>query len=255
MGIELHTIDIGEIPPTPTDGRVDATLVKHASDALIDHARKYGFPVAYKQEQNGRLVHNLIPQKEHENEQISGSSKVELEFHTESAFHPYKPSHVHLLCLRGDEKAATTYADIDDILEELTPLTTENLQMPWYETGIDKSFQIGGAADRKMIITPLRKTYKGWELCYDGELTNGINPAATESLKALRRAIQTTQKEIILKTGELLTINNQTTVHGRKPFQARYDGTDRWLQRVLSIIPMPPPSHLDGNIITTEFRA
>jgi hypothetical protein len=102
MSIEVRRIEIGDIPPTTPDAYVDNAAVKHASDALIDHARKYGFPVAYKQEQNGRLVHNLIPNKEHENEQISGSSKVELEFHTESAFHPYKPSHIHLLCLRGD---------------------------------------------------------------------------------------------------------------------------------------------------------
>jgi len=253
MGIEIHEIEIGEIPQTPTSGSINDPQVKHASDALIDHAKKYGFPVAYKQEQNGRLVHNLIPNKQQEDQQISGSSRTQLQFHTESAFHPYKPSHVHLLCLRGDEQAATTYAELENILDDLSPLAIETLQKPWYQTGIDKSFRIGGAADNKMIITPLRRTHYGWELCYDEELTTGTNPPAQESLKALQRAIHDVKKEITLKTGQLLTIDNKTTVHGRKPFQARYDGTDRWLQRVLSIKPLPPQSHLDGNIITTQF--
>ena len=53
---------------------------------------------------------------------------------------------------------------------------------------------------------------------------------------------------------QILTIDNKTTVHGRTPFQPRYDGTDRWLQRVLTIKTRPPQSHLNGNIITTEFR-
>ncbi|WP_280252487.1 TauD/TfdA family dioxygenase [Nocardia abscessus] len=36
----------------------------------------------------------------------------------------------------------------------------------------------------------------------------------------------------VLSPGELLLVDNDVAVHGRVPFTARYDGTDRWLKRV-----------------------
>ena len=254
MNIQVAEIQIGKIRSTPSEAvfPVSASLVSLGTN-LINYAKKYGQPVAYKQEQNGQLIQNLIPIKQYENDQISGSSKVQLEFHTESAFHPYKPSHIHLLCLRGDENAATIYAEVQDIMQHLSDEDIEILQQHHFETGVDRSFQIGGARNSRQLITPLRKNWKGWELCYDGELTVGINLAAEEALQHLRIAINLAQKEIVLKAGQIATIDNQTVVHGRKPFQARYDGTDRWLQRVLTIRTLPPRSHLDGNVITTEF--
>ena len=53
-------------------------------------------------------------------DQISSSSKVELEMHTETAFHPYMPNYVLLLCMRGDITAETTYSLLEDILENLS---------------------------------------------------------------------------------------------------------------------------------------
>ena len=68
-------------------------------------------------------------------------------------------------------------------------------------------------------------------------------------------AIEKCTKEIVLKTGDLLVINNSTVIHGRKPFDARYDGTDRWVQRMLVVRTYPPTDHISGHIITTKFRA
>ena len=38
--------------------------------------------------------------------------------------------------------------------------------------------------------------------------------------------------EVVLRPGDVLFIDNYRVVHGRKPFKARYDGTDRWLKRI-----------------------
>ena len=73
------------------------------------------------------------------------------------------------------------------------------------------------------------------------------------ALEELELAIQKCIKEIVLKTGDLLVIDNRKTIHGRKPFQARYDGTDRWVQRVLVRKELPPIDQRDGRIITTTF--
>jgi hypothetical protein len=71
----------------------------------------------------------------------------------------------------------------------------------------------------------------------------------------LRKAISFATKEVILKTGDLLLINNHKAVHGRKPFKARYDGTDRWLQRLLVRKTLPPKDFLMyNNIINVELK-
>ena len=40
-----------------------------------------------------------------------------------------------------------------------------------------------------------------------------------------------------LSPGEILVVDNDLVVHGRVPFQARYDGTDRWLKRASVRVP------------------
>ncbi|WP_244204015.1 TauD/TfdA family dioxygenase, partial [Streptomyces tricolor] len=36
---------------------------------------------------------------------------------------------------------------------------------------------------------------------------------------------------VTLAPGDILVLDNDLVVHGRVPFTARYDGTDRWLKR------------------------
>jgi L-asparagine oxygenase len=57
-----------------------------------------------------------------------------------------------------------------------------------------------------------------------------------------------------LETGDLLIIDNNKTIHGRKPFQPRYDGTDRWVQRMLIRKELPPKEQMNGHIVITSFE-
>jgi L-asparagine oxygenase len=76
---------------------------------------------------------------------------------------------------------------------------------------------------------------------------------AKELLEEVQWAIEQCTQEIVLKTGDLLVIDNRNTIHGRKPFQARYDGADRWVQRILVRKELPPADQIDGHMIITEF--
>ena len=69
----------------------------------------------------------------------------------------------------------------------------------------------------------------------------------------LADAVQQSVQGIILKTGDLLIMDNRKVIHSRKPFQPKYDGTDRWLQRMLVRKQLPPADQIDGRIITTKF--
>jgi len=97
--ILFRNLDIGDVPPTPLTLFENFNTDK-ASSLLLEHAKGFGYPVGYLQEQHGQIVQNLFPIKKEAEKQISSSSKVNLELHTETAFHTYLPDYLLLLCLR-----------------------------------------------------------------------------------------------------------------------------------------------------------
>jgi L-asparagine oxygenase len=185
--------------------------------------------------------------------------------HTESSFHPYRPSYVLLLCLRGDEAVATTYANDFDIVPKLSQEAVSILQKEWFTTQIDQSFRANGQPDIDVRTAILERVSpdenSGWKITYDSWFMKAVGDGTDESRKQaelalleMREAVNSSTNEVFLKTGDLLVINNDCTVHGRKPFQPRYDGTDRWVQRMLVVREMPPPEHVNGHMIITEFN-
>jgi L-asparagine oxygenase len=256
-GIFLHGgVGIGFVPKTPATpfaSSIKEQSSKESSRTLLHYAHQLGYPVSYAQEQNGQLIQNILPVHKTEAQQISTSSKVELALHTESAFHPYKPDYILLLCLRGDDKAATTYASVNEIIESLSNEVVKSLKQPWYRTAVDDSFRTQGEPQKEFIIPILSEVDEKMTITYDNFFMRGINEYANMALAELNYAIKKCTREIVLKTGDLLVIDNSTAIHGRKPFQARYDGTDRWVQRMLVRKELPPENHIEGNVITTKF--
>ena len=54
-------------------------------------------------------MHDLVPIKGHEAEQLGSGSTHELVWHTEEAFHPFRADYLALMCLRNNDAVATTY--------------------------------------------------------------------------------------------------------------------------------------------------
>ena len=59
-----------------------------------------------------------------------------------------------------------------------------------------------------------------------------LDPERRDALDAIVRMLDATLQDLVLKPGDIVFIDNYRTVHGRRPFKARYDGYDRWLKRV-----------------------
>jgi L-asparagine oxygenase len=255
MAVVLYeNVYIGQIPPTPATPYTAQSSVLAATESLIEYSIGLGYAVSYVQEQQGKLTQNILPVHKTEYEQISTSSKVQLALHTETAFHPYKPDYVILLCLRGDPTAVTTYANVEEILSHLNKETVEYLQEKWYNTGIDKSFRSNGKSYQEFNLPVLTKVEDGYNMIYDEDLMKPTTLFAAAALESFSNAVSKSVREIILKAGDLLIIDNNKTIHGRKPFQPRYDGTDRWVQRMLVRKNLPPVDQIDGHTITTKFR-
>lgn len=250
----LENVEIGNVPRTPAQPYFNSPHLETARKTLLLNALNLGYPISFAQEQSGALIQNILPVHKTEYEQISTSSKVQLALHTETAFHPYKPDYVMLLCLRGDPNAVTTYANVEDILNLLDKQVINYLQDRAYTTGVDKSFRLPNKKYREVVIPILRKIDNNeYKLIYDEDLMKPMNILASMAMDKLAEAISKCVREVVLKTGDLLIIDNNKTIHGRKPFQARYDGTDRWVQRMLIRKELPPKEQMNGHIIMTDF--
>jgi L-asparagine oxygenase len=250
----VRDVPLGDVPSTPATPTAATGKDLQSELTLLAVARRLGEPVGYLPEHGGSIVQNLVPTRADIGRQTSTSSGVDLAFHTETAFHPYGPRYLLLLCLRGDPAAATTLASVNDLLPALHPETVEALRRPEFRTAVDESF--GGVPG--VPYGPARPVLGGTDerpwLCWDEELTTGETPAAAAALVELDAAVRERQREIVLATGDLLIVDNTRCVHGRRPFQARFDGTDRWLQRSFVVVSLEPSAHeRSGRIITTSF--
>jgi alpha-ketoglutarate-dependent taurine dioxygenase len=55
---------------------------------------------------------------------------------------------------------------------------------------------------------------------------------AQTALDQLVNSIDARLSQMVLQPGDICFIDNYKAVHGRESFQAKYDGTDRWLKRI-----------------------
>lgn len=245
---EIYSIG-DNIKTPPNLNEFDRTLTQAIDSYLLEFASRYGHPIGYMQEQQGSLVQNLFPIKGNETEQISSSSKVQLELHTETAFHPWKPDVLILFCLKGDSRAETTISILSDILPKLSNETVEILKQDRFLTSIDASFQNSKQSNRQIQMPILAKDCSS--MTFDQYLMRGIDNEAKEALEQFRKTVINRIMSLTLSKGDVLVIDNHKVIHGRTAFVPRHDGTDRWLKRVMVRRELPPPDQMSGSVITT----
>jgi L-asparagine oxygenase len=253
-GLLIRNLPIGDVPPTPDSPLAPSGKVHISELVLLTIARRLGQPVGYQPEHGGDIVQNLLPTRDDVHRQTSTSSGVELEFHTETAFHPHKPRYLVLLCLRGDPEARTLVCSISQVIERLPLGVRQVLREARFRTAVDESFT-GMRADRLgQPMAVLGGSADAPTLTFDADLMIGTDAEATGALETLRTTVRDAHIGVGLAAGDLLVVDNLVSVHGRTPFTARFDGTDRWLQRTF-VVPDLAASATDrrGRVITTRF--
>ena len=184
--ILFKNLDIGDIPPTP-NSLFDIPKIKKAESLILEHARKYGHPIGYFQEQNGKIIQDIFPIKKTADDQISSSSKTTLELHTEAAFHPHLPDYLLLLCLRGDQNTGTTYALLPDILKDLHIGIVNILKKNLFETSVDQSFRLNGEEDTAVRLPVLSHNSSGdFVMKYDRAVMSGVTTEAQMALNIFK---------------------------------------------------------------------
>jgi L-asparagine oxygenase len=250
----LRGVPIGVLPPTPSSPTAPTGKDLRTEMVLLAAARVLGQPVGYLPEHGGDLVQQIVPTPTASDRQVSTSSKVELMFHTEAAFHPHRPRYLLLLCLRGDSEARTTLASIGELLPHLPPHVVGTLFEPRFRTAVDESYLHG----RRNVLGPCMPVLSGPTdaptLVFDADLMVGVDADADDALRALSSAIAEHHVAVALEAGDLLVVDNTVAVHGRSPFRPRFDGTDRWLQRAFVVSDLAPSAaDRHGRTIVTRF--
>jgi len=251
----LRGLPVGSVPTTPASPTAATGKDRTSEHLLLAVARSLGHPVGYSAEHGGRVVQNLVPTREGAHRQTSTSSAVELEFHTETAFHPHRPRYLLLVCLRGDPATRTLLCSVDELIGLLDDDVRRVLHEPRFRTGVDESF---GPADRTASAGPAAPVLSGDPerpiLRFDADLMTGTDPEAVAALAVLGRLARAHRLGIALEAGDLLVVDNHRCIHGRTAFAARFDGTDRWLQRSFVVSDLSASAaDRTGPMITTTF--
>jgi alpha-ketoglutarate-dependent taurine dioxygenase len=91
-------------------------------------------------------------------------------------------------------------------------------------------------------------------MVFDADLMVGMDEQAEDALRVLGDATARCHTSVALEAGDLLIIDNNLAVHGRTPFAARFDGTDRWVQRAFVVSDLAASAaDRNGRVITTYF--
>jgi len=231
-GLRAADMPLGPTPPSWSEASPDAT--PHWDATLLLLAATMGRAFGWEGQQDGRLVHDIVPAKGHEQEQTGASSEVVLSAHTEDAFHPGRANLLLLACVRNQDDVPTRLASVRHARLSGTERTL--LERPTLPILPDDSYaeEDGPDAAPAPEVATLWDGEGGLRIRYDPAYTplEQADEAYRAAYDWLSGELDRVTVDVALDAGEVLVVDNDVAVHGRQPFQARYDGTDRWLKRV-----------------------
>ena len=258
------------LPPTPVEETSDPLKPAQVSDlSILTVAVLLGEPIAYRAEKNGAIVQNVFPLPSQRDTPSNESSAAPLGFHTELTFsrqfadrpfHESSPDYVLLIGLRcpAGRLASTTVVDARGVCARLGPRQIAALRVPQFQLMAPYSFtrDADGTRPWSPPVALLHGPLDAPSLAFDTAC--GVRPLtaeASEAITALTEACCNPElsQSVQLHAGDLLAINNRRCAHSRSAFPARFDGQDRWLQRVYvrrNIWPLPVESPGSFRVLT-----
>lgn len=227
--LQIHGLPVGSLPPTPTRQESVERRATVPASALVLCAMALGEVVGFEGEKSGALVQNVVPVPGAERSQ-SNAGSVNLEMHTENAFHPHRPDFVALYCLRQDSdgEAGLRIASLRRAIGLLSAEQREILAEPRFRTDPPPSFNGSGSTVAHGAISG---AYEDPDAQVDFHATTPLDASAGRAMAALREALEAVVDTVYFAPGDLAIVDNRVALHGRTPFTPRYDGQDRWLHR------------------------
>jgi Fe(II)/alpha-ketoglutarate-dependent arginine beta-hydroxylase len=240
--IHHHMVSDSALGTTPTSWKSPAATrasLEYEMVAML-YGSILGSVFGWATQQEGHIVNDIIPIESFSDQQVGASSKIELAWHTEDAFHPGRADFICLFCLRNPTGAPTTVASLNDIRSHV-PLPPVLLE-PCVRITADDAQQAGAEAVEvkewsESSVEPvpiLSENGNGLQMCVDPAYMSvaSNDESMHEAVSDFCRAIDEHVTDVVLEPGDLLILDNHRAVHGRRPFKPTHSGKDRWLKRV-----------------------
>ncbi|MEV0037467.1 TauD/TfdA family dioxygenase [Streptomyces sp. NPDC050804] len=222
--------------PTPGHWRErdrDATL--RQDFWLVLTASQLGEAIGWSSLQDGRIFNDVLPIRGHEDQQTGHGSDADLELHIEDCFSDERCDALALLCLRNHDKVPNTIVtgtDLDFSALDLDVLFSPRFLIRPDSEHLRRADGVREAAGppRPLLFGSRESPYLRVDVPYTEALPGDAR--AREALDALAAQLARRATTVCLAEGDLLLMDNYRALHGRGTFQARYDGTDRWMRKV-----------------------
>ncbi|MET9248901.1 arginine beta-hydroxylase, Fe(II)/alpha-ketoglutarate-dependent [Nonomuraea sp. NPDC051941] len=253
-GLDVDEAQLGHTPEHWRDSQYDSPAFPQEVFFLLCGS-VLGDVFGWATQQDGRIMHDVLPIKGHEHYEIGSNSLQHLSWHTEDAFHPCRGDYVALMCLKNPDAVETMVCDAADLdwpaIDVETLFAAEFTQMPdnshlpqnatestgdptidrlrarsfaliqsWNDDPVRRPVLFGDRAQPYMALDPYHMKTEGW------------SEASLRAFQGLCDQIEANMKDVSLRPGDCVFIDNFRAVHGRKSFRPRYDGSDRWLKRL-----------------------
>lgn len=200
-------------------------------------------------QENGRLLRNIVPIKADQDEQLGGSSRVELLWHIEEAFHPQRADMMTIMCYRNNEKAGTNVCSLNQM--KIPKEIHHILSQPRFTIDPDKSHLPENNESQHWKLetehfkkiksflanptpTPVIFGPPGFErMVIDQAFMKPLpnDTAAEEALHWFYQHMNDYKTTVEMKSGDILLLDNRRAVHGRTPYKPHYGPRARWLRR------------------------
>jgi Fe(II)/alpha-ketoglutarate-dependent arginine beta-hydroxylase len=252
-----YPVDDEKIGPTPDHWRTRSAVSPTLEEELLFvlFGSLLGEAIGWATQQNGYIVHDVLPIRSDEDSQLSSGSKQLIWWHNEDAFHPYRGDYVGLMCLRNPDHIPTTLASMGSV--KLDPKTIASLFEPRFVIRPDESHAKKNNGNSQHLalgsngcveasykrINEMQAHPEPLAVLFGDPLSPYIrvdpyfmdppeDDVSQKAFNTLIYALNANSSEVALQPGDMLFVDNYRAVHGRKPFKAKYDGTDRWLKRI-----------------------
>jgi L-asparagine oxygenase len=243
-GLPVDDAALGPTPATWQDA-AQSSLSRREELYLALVGMTLGEPFSWSTLQAGRMIHNVLPIAG-EGGQQSGHGEVLLEWHVEDAFHPYRCDYLVLLGLRNHDAVATTISSIRDVhipddfrtvLAEprfhILPDDEHLRQVARRDPDHPGLVRMRRMREHPEPVAVLFGDHDDPYLRIDPYFMRALDGEANLALKWLVTELEHALQDVVVDAGSVLVVDNFRAVHGRREFKARFDGTDRWLKKMV----------------------
>lgn len=188
---------------------------------------------------DGNFIHQAILTDSYERTSTNSTSdnSQKAPFHTEHSHSERPDDFVFLLCLRGEQKALTSFKDFEEIIKGLPAHLQRELANPHFKIVSSKKHLESVSPSPLIAINDVGRIVSGRIHLHEDRIF-GTTDLAQEALKQLRQLnVEGSGNQVTLEKGDGLIIRNATApfaAHSRTNFPMNENPEERrWLQRML----------------------